>query len=265
MFDLSDIQRIRRHLFDRNLDYILTHPLLQRILRHCAELEEQARALPPGSAERRAIESRIGNLQEYGLPKPTASEQDDIQPLMGRDGRKIGERTSIRRRPIARRRGRPAEWSVKVRAALEEKLSKPNLTWSELAGKFGFRPHYRTSEDGKRLLVPGGIDLECQVRRLRRLLKKERIEVPGTMEYRQAEEENRVAMATFENARTERRTERAAHLFADGLSVRDVAEDLGISKAQAQRIRAKWVAQGAMEKGRDGKVSHRPNAKERDS
>ncbi len=56
----------------------------------------------------------------------------------------------------------------------------------------------------------------------------------------------------LENAKAER----AAQLFGEGMSVRDVAEELGISKSQAQRLRTNWLAQG----GGTSEVSHRPNA-----
>lgn len=46
--------------------------------------------------------------------------------------------------------------------------------------------------------------------------------------------------------------QQAIALFASGVSVRDVAEELQISKSTAQRIRAKWTS------GELGDVSHRP-------
>ena len=44
----------------------------------------------------------------------------------------------------------------------------------------------------------------------------------------------------LENAKAER----AAQMFADGMSVRDVAEELGISRSQAHRLRKNWQSQG---------------------
>ena len=182
-------------MFD--LPYIVTHPLCARIIRHCKELEEQARTLPDRSEERKALEKRIGKLQEYGLPKPTKREQDETELIVDHTGRKIGERHSIRRRLIAKGRGRPTEWSIKVRAALEEKIANPNLKWRELAEKFGFKSRWGKSADGTKILVPGRIDLESQVRRLKRLLRHEKIEVPTAMDYREAENAFRVAMTTL--------------------------------------------------------------------
>jgi putative DNA primase/helicase len=49
------------------------------------------------------------------------------------------------------------------------------------------------------------------------------------------------------------KAEKAAELFAEGFSVRDVAEELGISKSQAGRLRRTWVGQSAG-------VSRRPAA-----
>jgi putative DNA primase/helicase len=50
------------------------------------------------------------------------------------------------------------------------------------------------------------------------------------------------------------KAEEAAALFAARMSVRDVAEELGISKSQAGRLRQEWVA------GQSPEVSHRPSA-----
>lgn len=44
----------------------------------------------------------------------------------------------------------------------------------------------------------------------------------------------------------EAKAEKADSLFASGLSVRDVAEELGISKSQAGRLRQKWTAEREM-------------------
>ena len=185
-----------------DLPYIVTHPLCARIIRHYKELEDQARTLPDRSKERKALEKRIGKLQEFGLPKPTKREQEETELIGDHTGRKIGERHSIRRRFIAKRRGRPAEWSIKVRAALEEKIANPNLKWRELAEKFGFKSPWRKSQDGTKIRVPGRIDLESQVRRLKRLLRHEKIEVPTAMDYREAENRFRLAMTTLNAQRS---------------------------------------------------------------
>jgi putative DNA primase/helicase len=50
------------------------------------------------------------------------------------------------------------------------------------------------------------------------------------------------------------KAERAAELFAAGLSVRDVAEELKISRSQAGRLRLRWT------NGEFGEQSHRPVA-----
>lgn len=50
------------------------------------------------------------------------------------------------------------------------------------------------------------------------------------------------------------RAEQAALLFADRMSVRDVAEELGISKSQAGRLRQKWMM------GQSSEVSQCPHA-----
>jgi hypothetical protein len=185
-----------------DLPYILTHPLLQKINRHCAELEEQACALPEGSRERKAIKKRIGKLQEYGLPKPDTKDLEQTEPLVDRTGQTIGERHSIRRRYVEKRRGRPAQWRVRVRAAQEEKISNPKVTWSELAEKCGFKPRWRMSEDGKKMLAPGRIDLECQARLFRKLLREEGLELPTAEDYRAAENEFRRALAIIDAQQT---------------------------------------------------------------
>ena len=172
-----------------DLPYILTHPLVQKIIRHCAELKEQACALPANSRERKAIEKRIGKLQEYGLPKPDAKDLEQTEPIVDRTGQMIGERHSIRRRYVEKRRGRPAQWRVQVRAAQEEKKLNPRITWSELAEKYGFKPRWRKSEDGRKMLAPGRIDLECQARLFRKLLREEGIKLPTAEDCRAAENE----------------------------------------------------------------------------
>jgi DNA-binding transcriptional regulator LsrR (DeoR family) len=41
--------------------------------------------------------------------------------------------------------------------------------------------------------------------------------------------------------------ERAAALFGDGLSVRDVADEMNISKSKAQRLRQRAVTEGRLD------------------
>ncbi len=50
------------------------------------------------------------------------------------------------------------------------------------------------------------------------------------------------------------KAQQAALLFSSGMSVRDVAEEIGVSKSTAQRFRERWV------RGEFGDVSHRPTA-----
>ncbi len=121
-------------MFD--LPYILTHPLLRAIYQRCAELEEEARAMPEGSAQRKELERRIARLEEYRLPKPDARDLEQSEPIFNRWGQKIGERHSIRRRFKESRRGRSAEYRLRTRAALEEKLANPKLRWAQLAEKY---------------------------------------------------------------------------------------------------------------------------------
>ena len=148
-------------MFD--LPYILTHPLLANIFRHCAELSDQAAQLPEGSQERKALEKRISRLEQYRLPKPTQEELLDGGPILNEWGKQIGERHSLRRRHVNVRRGRPEEFTIKTRAALEEKLANPAATWRELADRFGF-------QDAR--------TLERAVRRLKALLTREGIQYP---------------------------------------------------------------------------------------
>lgn len=147
-------------MFD--LPYILTHPLLRQIYRRCEELKEEALHLPEGSDRRKGAEKRIAQLEQYRLPKPDPSEQRVFQ-TMDDFGRVIGERSSLRRRFKPRRPGRPEKCRIAVRAALEDKLANPELTWPELSEKYGFN-------ESK--------DLERQVRLLKGLLRREGISLP---------------------------------------------------------------------------------------
>ena len=51
---------------------------------------------------------------------------------------------------------------------------------------------------GKKKLAPGKIDLECQVRLLRKLLRQEQIAIPTPEEYRATEDEFHGAQATLD-------------------------------------------------------------------
>jgi hypothetical protein len=145
-------------MFD--LPYILSHPLIKKIVQKCAELEEEAMDLPEGSERRRSIEKRLGKLEQYKLPKPDATDLEQSVPIFNQWGQKIGNRHSLRRRFVEKRRGRPELHSIAVRAALEEKLADPRLTWPALAEKFGFKDKH---------------DLERAVRQLKILLRREGI------------------------------------------------------------------------------------------
>ena len=159
-------------MFD--LPYIATHPLLAVIMKHCAVLSEQADGLPPGSVAKKELDRRICELEQYKLPKPDARDLKESEPILDASGQKIGERHSLRKRFIPKRRGRPEEFRIRTRAALEEKLAHPRTTWRELAERFGFK-------DKK--------DLERAVRRLKDLLRREGIALPTSDEYARATEE----------------------------------------------------------------------------
>jgi hypothetical protein len=156
-------------MFD--LPYIVTRPLLAAIAKRCAVLAEEADALPLGSAPRRDLEKRISQLEQYKLPKPDARELEESEPIFNDSGQKIGERHSLRRRVIAKRRGRPEEFRIRTRAALEEKLAHPRTTWREVAIKHRF-------QDRK--------DLERFVRVLKDILKREGIALPTEDDYARA-------------------------------------------------------------------------------
>lgn len=124
-------------MFD--LPYVLTHPLGASIVKRCAELSEEAAQFPEASAERKELGKRISQLEQYGLPKPDTHDLQESEPIFNDWGQKIGERHSLRRRFINRRRGRPEEFMIRTRAALEEKLANPRVVWHQLAEKYGFQ------------------------------------------------------------------------------------------------------------------------------
>ena len=153
-------------MFD--LPYILGNPLTKRIFVRCAELSEQLSQLPPNEPARKALEKRLSRLEQYRLPKPDKEEARLDEPIFNHAGQQIGTRHALRRRTIAIRRGRPEEFTIRTRAALEEKLRNPKITWPTLAEKFDF-------SDSRAL--------ERSVRRLRNVLKKENIPLPRQDEY----------------------------------------------------------------------------------
>jgi hypothetical protein len=85
------------------------------MVRH-AELKEQPDSLPRGSAERKTLEKRISHL-EYRLPKDDERDAGHREDVFDESGKKIGERHSVRKRTVERRRGRPEEFTIKPRAA----------------------------------------------------------------------------------------------------------------------------------------------------
>jgi hypothetical protein len=153
-------------MFD--LPYIITHPLLQRIMVQHAQLKEQAEVLPAGSAERKSLERRISRLEQYRLPKEDQRDIGQREDIFDASGQKIGERHSMRKRMIEKRRGRPEEFTIKTRAAFEEKLANPRKPWRVIATQFQFR---------------NSDELRRAVRRLKEVLKREQIRIPKAEEY----------------------------------------------------------------------------------
>jgi len=157
-------------MFD--LPYLVTHPLAGSIYRRHAELMHVVKGLAVGSEERKAIEKRISILEQYRLPKPFPEEQRTA-PIVDESGALIADVSSLRRRITTAHRGRPEEFRVGVRAALEEKIVNPERTWRKLSQRLGFN-NYK--------------DLERQVRLLKRVLQKEGIEIPSLADYQDAQE-----------------------------------------------------------------------------
>ena len=157
-------------MFD--LPYLVTHPLAGSIYKRHAELMQLLTELPVGSEEREALEKRISILEQYRLPKPFPEEQKTAA-IVEESGAVRAEVSSLRRRLTTVHRGRPEEFRIRVRAALEEKIVHPDRTWRELSQQFGFN-NYR--------------DLERQVRLLKRVLQKEGIEIPSSADYQDAQE-----------------------------------------------------------------------------
>jgi len=157
-------------MFD--LPYLVTHPLAGSIYKRHAELMQLATELPPGSEEREAMERRISILEQYRWPKPFPEEQKTT-PIVDESGAVAAVVSSVRRRRTTVHRGRPEEFRIRVRAALEEKIVHPKRTWRELSQHLGFG-NYR--------------DLERQVRLLKKVLQKEGIELPSAADYQNAQE-----------------------------------------------------------------------------
>lgn len=166
--------------------YIATHPLLQRIFVRCAELVEMASALADGSVERHEIEKRISRLEQYRLPKPTAADIWRMRPIKNEAGKVIlpGGR-SVRERLKDKRRGPPEQYRIAARAALEEKIRNPGLTWRLLAMKYGLQER----------------NLDRQIQFLRKTLKHEGIRIPSARDCRKAENSFELAFAGFVKAR----------------------------------------------------------------
>jgi hypothetical protein len=152
-----------------DLPYILTHPLLRNIMVRHAELKEQAESLPQGSAERKTLEKRISRLEQYRLPKEDKRDAEQREDVFDGSGKKIGERHSVRKRMIERRRGRPEEFTIKTRAAYEEKLAHPEKPWRVIAEQFELKD---------------ALELRRAVRRLKEVLKSEGIRIPTPEDYR---------------------------------------------------------------------------------
>jgi len=88
-------------------------------------LKEQADSLPRGSAEWKTLEKRISHLEPYRLGERGRKRRRTKRGCFDESGKKIGERHSVRKPTIERRRGRPEEFTIKPRAAYEEKLAHP--------------------------------------------------------------------------------------------------------------------------------------------
>jgi hypothetical protein len=69
----------------------------------------------------------------------------------------------VRKRTIEGRRGRPEEFTIKTRAAYEEKLAHPEKPWRVIAAQFELKD---------------ALELRRAVRRLKEVLKREGIRVP---------------------------------------------------------------------------------------
>jgi hypothetical protein len=151
-----------------DLPYILTHPLLRNIMVRHAEMKEQLESLPQKSAERKALEKRISRLEQYRLPKEEERDAEQREDLLDQSGKKIGERHSVRKRVIDRRRGRPEEFTIKTRAAYEEKLAHPEKVWRVIATQFELKDP---------------LELRRAVRRLKEVLKSEGIRIPKPEDY----------------------------------------------------------------------------------
>jgi hypothetical protein len=116
--------------------YILTHPLLRSIMMRRAELKEQAESLPQGSAERKTLEKRISHLEQYRLPKEDERDAEQRENVFEDSGKKIGERHSVRKRMIERRRGRREEFTIKARCSIRRKIGSSGKPWRVIATQF---------------------------------------------------------------------------------------------------------------------------------
>jgi hypothetical protein len=169
MVPVVQISIMEVRMFD--LPYLVTHPLAGRIYKRHAELMDLVKGMAARSEERKAVERRISILEQYRLPKPFPEEQVTV-PIVDESGMVIAQESSLRRRLTAVHAGRPEEFRIKVRVALEEKIIHPERTWRELSQQFGFN-NYK--------------DLERQVRLLKKVLQTEGIEIPTSADYQAAQ------------------------------------------------------------------------------
>jgi hypothetical protein len=92
------------------------------MVRH-AELKEQLESLPQGSAKRKTLEKRISRLEQYRLPKEDERDAEQREDVVDESGKKIGERHSVGKRMIERRRGRPEEFTIKNPCSIRREIS----------------------------------------------------------------------------------------------------------------------------------------------
>ncbi len=142
---------------DRDLRDMTRRPLLAQIHKRCVELREEENEISPGSPEKKKYEKLISELEEYRLPKPDASDLRRSAVIVDERGRAIAHTQSLRLRHKEKRRGRPEEYRIQARAALEDWLADSATTWPVLTEKYKF----------------GDVaTLERAVRRLKRLLER---------------------------------------------------------------------------------------------
>ena len=139
------------------------------MVRH-AELKEQAESLPQGSAERKTFGE--ANLAPGAVPATERGRREmrhEERMFWTKAAKRSANRHSARKRMIDRRRGRPEEFTIKTRAAYEEKLAYPEKVWREIAAQFELKDP---------------LELRRAVRRLKEVLKSEGIRIPKPEDYR---------------------------------------------------------------------------------